>query len=96
MNWAGYTLSNRIDFDIVTNDNKKINYWINEQNTSVHFVIRENGEIYQSIPSNEVAYHAGENDVNKFVTDIKETLQGHPNSRTIGIEMENLGSVGYK
>lgn len=61
----------------------------------VNIVVGEDGEIYQSIPTDEVAYHAGENKVNKFIPGIQDKLNGHPNSRTIGIEMDNLGSIGY-
>lgn len=75
--------------EVAQTPKQTIDYWISEQNTSAHFVIGEKGEIYQAIPTEEIAYHAGENIVNKFVPGIQNTLEGHPNTRTIGIEMEN-------
>ena len=75
--------------EIAQTPKQTIDYWIKEQVASAHLVVGENGDIYQAIPNDEVAYHAGENDINKFVPGIQDILEGHPNSRTIGIEMEN-------
>ena len=75
--------------DVAQTPKQTIDYWNEAENTSAHFVVGEDGEIYQSIPTDEVAYHAGENEVNKFIPGIQDKLNGHPNSRTIGIEMEN-------
>ena len=77
------------DKEIAQTPKQTIDYWIKEQNTSAHFVIGENGEIFLAIPKDEIAYHAGENSKNKFIPGIQDALGGHPNTRTVGIEMEN-------
>ena len=67
-----------------------INYWIKQESTNAHYVIGENGEIYQAIPKNEIGQHAGNGGIYKIKDGITEKLNGHPNARTIGIEMENI------
>lgn len=56
-----------------------------ERYASAHYVIGINGEILYIVPENEVAYHAGPSDLTKG--DVKESLGGLPNWRTIGIEL---------
>lgn len=73
-----------------------INYWANtNRKGSAHYVIGTNGEIYQAIPDDEQARHAGSND--GIYKDIANNLFGdgiNPNIYSIGIEMEPINDIG--
>ena len=71
-----------------------IDYWIGAESTNAHFVIGDNGEIYQAIPKDEIGQHAGNGGPYKINEEIQEKLGGHPNARTVGIEMENIDTNG--
>ncbi|BDC93210.1 N-acetylmuramoyl-L-alanine amidase [Treponema bryantii] len=71
-----------------------IDYWIGAESINAHFVIGENGDIYQALPKQEIGQHAGNGGPYTIQPGIVEKLGGHPNARTVGIEMENIDSKG--
>jgi N-acetylmuramoyl-L-alanine amidase len=86
-----------------------IHYWNDETKPvgSAHFVIDVKGDIYQSIPENEKAYHVGstriDKDSGKIYTDYAREVFGEyasnpetmsPNRCSIGIELINIDSDG--
>lgn len=73
---------------------KTIDDWIKRGYTNAHYVVGENGDIYQALPEEEIGQHAGGDEKNTIKKGIKEKLKGHPNERTIGIEMENVNKKG--
>ena len=62
-----------------------------ESKVSYHFIIKDNGQIYQLVHTENTAWHAG--------LAIKPTWQGHtigrnPNLETIGIAFAGFASIG--
>ncbi len=76
--------------EIASTPIETIDDWIEREDTNAHFVVGDNGDIYQALPKDEIGQHAGKN-----VQDgMKKKLKGNPNERTIGIEMENYNKKG--
>ena len=57
---------------------------------SAHFMIEMDGDIYQYIPQNEMAYHVGSETYTVYGLSLSE----YPNDCTIGIEMSHLDWEG--
>jgi N-acetylmuramoyl-L-alanine amidase len=85
VHWVGNAnstaIANRNYFESLKNQNitgEKIRY------ASAHYIIGLQGEVYQCIPEDEIAYHAGGEIYNP---DIGLRLSSYPNNCTIGIEL---------
>lgn len=58
---------------------------------SAHFIIDLNGDIYQCIPTNEMAYHVG---ASEYTQTALRNLSDYPNDCTIGIEFTHPNWIG--
>lgn len=73
------------------NYNRIKNWCLRKSDRSVHFVILRDGSVYQTVPLNKKAWHAGES---SWVIDGK--TYKNMNSYSIGIEMDNIGLLTEK
>jgi N-acetylmuramoyl-L-alanine amidase len=64
----------------------------NKHFSSAHYIIDHNGDIYQAVPDNEVAFHCGSNEYTdwakqKFKHFVSDPTKNSPNNCTVGIEL---------
>lgn len=74
------------------NNEARIKKWcLRKADRSVHFVVLRDGSVYQSVPLNKKAWHAGDS---SYVIDGKTYKS--MNNYSIGIEMDNIGLLREK